>query len=195
MELLVTELGLSLQSLQESFKTYGRLITNSWIKSVWEKVSKFNIIVEIAPLPIGPPREGNKWFMQAVREFRVTDPGKWAIINRFCCHQQVIFLLDVLDAGGRCVDKKYLSRWEDHEVWSTILFPLKKPPRRHVVVWRSVIYSLPPRQRVQNCVSRFLSKGHKVWEWRFHKDLNCLLHLQGAVMDIYTPSLVPLYVN
>ena len=34
MELLVTKLGLSLQPLQELFKTYGRWITNSWIKSV-----------------------------------------------------------------------------------------------------------------------------------------------------------------
>ena len=133
--------------------------------------------------------------MQAVQESGVTDPGKWAIVNRFCCQQQVLFLLDVLDAGGKCVDKKYLSRGEDHEVWSTILFPLKKPPRRHIAVWRSVIYSLAPRGRVQNHTGRFLSKGHKVWEWWFHEVLNRLLHLQAAVMDIYTPSLVPLYAN
>ena len=51
MELLVTKLDLFLQPLQESFKTYGRWITHSWIKSVWEKLRKFNITVEIAPLP------------------------------------------------------------------------------------------------------------------------------------------------
>ena len=84
MELLVTKLGLSLQPrLQESFNIYGRWITNSWIKSVWEKVSKFNITVEVAPLPIQPLQEGDKLLMQAVQESEVTDPGEWAIINRF----------------------------------------------------------------------------------------------------------------
>ncbi len=109
MELLITELGISRQPLQESFETYGKWVTNTWMKSVWEKVSKFNITIEIAPLPINPPRAGDKWFMQAVRESGVMDPKELAIINRACCHQQVLFLLDVLDAGGKSVDKKCLN--------------------------------------------------------------------------------------
>ena len=60
MGLLTMELGLSLQPLQESFAAYGKWITNTWIKTVWEKVSKFNITIEIAPLPINPPRAGDK---------------------------------------------------------------------------------------------------------------------------------------
>ena len=65
-ELLLTELGLSLQPLQESFSNFGRWVTDTWLKSVWEKVSKFNITVEITLLPINPPREGYQWFMEAV---------------------------------------------------------------------------------------------------------------------------------
>jgi hypothetical protein len=109
MELLITELGISRQPLQESFESYGKWVTNTWIKSVWEKASKFNITIEIAPLPILPPRAGDKWFMQAVKESGVMDPGELAVINRARCHQQVLFLLDVLDAGGKSVDKKYLN--------------------------------------------------------------------------------------
>jgi hypothetical protein len=109
MELLITELGISWHPLQESFETYGKWVTNTWIMSVWEKVSKFNITIEIAPLPINPPRAGNKWFMQAIRESGVMDPKELAIINRACCHQQVLFLSDVLNAGGKSVDKKYLN--------------------------------------------------------------------------------------
>jgi hypothetical protein len=195
MELLIMELGLSLQPLQESFATYGKLIVNTWIRSVWEKASKFNITIKIAPLPICPPREGDKWFMQVVRESGVTDPGEWAIINRFCCHQKIFFLLDVLDAGGKCVDKKYLDLQKYHKVWSTIIFPLEKPPRQNIALWQAVVYSLAPRGQVQKSVSRFSSQGHKVWEWRFHEESNCLLNLQGAVMDIYTPSEVPRYAN
>ncbi len=185
MDFFATELGMSLQPFQESFAIYGKWITNTWIKTVREKVSKFNITIEIAPLPIKPPRAGDKWFMQAVREFGVTDPGELAIINRFCCHQQVLFLLDVLDAGGKSVDKKYLAYQQDNEVWSTIIFPLEKPPRRHKAVWQMVVYSLASRGRVKNCIGRFLSRGHKVWEWWFHEESNRLLHVHGAVMDVY----------
>jgi hypothetical protein len=98
------------------------------METVWEKVSKFNITIRIAFLPINPPRAGDKWFMQVIRESGVMDSGELAIINRFCCHQQVLFLLDVLDAGGKSVGNKYLAYQQDHEVWSTIIFSLEKPP-------------------------------------------------------------------
>jgi hypothetical protein len=171
------------------------LITNTWIRSVWEKASKFDITIKIAPLPIRPSREGDKWFMQAIRENGVTDPGEWAVINRFRCHQQILFLLDVLDAGGKCMDRKYLDLRKDYEVWSTIIIPLKRPPCKHIALWQAVVYSLAPRGQVQNSVGKFSTQGHKVWEWQFHEEANHLLHFQGAVMDIYNPSEVPWYTN
>ncbi len=83
MKLLLTELGISSQPLplQESYVQYGKWITGTWLKSIWEKVDKFWITVEIAPLPVCPPREGGKWFMQATMEAGVTDPNKQMIFN------------------------------------------------------------------------------------------------------------------
>ena len=57
-------------------------------------------MVEIAPLPINPPREGNQWFMHAVVAAGVLNAKELIWINRFRCHQQVLFLSDVLDARG-----------------------------------------------------------------------------------------------
>jgi hypothetical protein len=54
-EIMLTELGLSPQPFQESFVKQGKWGTDTWLKSIWEKVDKFNITVEIAPLPISPP--------------------------------------------------------------------------------------------------------------------------------------------
>jgi hypothetical protein len=73
MELLLMESGISVQPLQESYVRYGKWITGTWLKSIWEKVDKFRIRVEIAPLPVCPPREGDKWFMKAAMEAGVTD--------------------------------------------------------------------------------------------------------------------------
>ena len=157
MELLATELGMLSQPLQESYEKYGKCITNTWIKTVWEKADKFKIRIEIAPLAIRPPREGDKWFMQAVREAEIATPYEWDAINCFRCHQQVLFLSDIFDAGGRSVDKKYLNLRGDSEVWSTCIFPVERPPHRHLALWRRVIYSLAPRGRAQNKVGSFLS--------------------------------------
>jgi hypothetical protein len=100
MEILLTQLGLSPQPLQESFVTYEKWVTNTWLKSVWEKVDRFDITIEIAPLPIWTPQEGDRWFMQSVIKLgAVTNLEEFLIINRVQCHQQVLFTSDILDAG------------------------------------------------------------------------------------------------
>ena len=81
MELFLTELGISAQPLQESYEQYEKWITSTWIKLVREKVTKFNITVQIAPLPVSPPREGDKWFMQVAVEAGITNPDKLRILN------------------------------------------------------------------------------------------------------------------
>jgi hypothetical protein len=48
-------------------------------------------------------------------------------LNRVRCYQQVIFLLDILIASGRAVDKKYMRRRTRNETWSTAIFPEEKP--------------------------------------------------------------------
>jgi hypothetical protein len=105
MELLITEMGISSQPLQESYATYGKWLTHSWLKPIWEKADEFNITIEIATLPIEPPWEGDKWFMQAAMEAGVTNLIELAKLNKYRCHQQVLYVSDVLDAGGKCLDK------------------------------------------------------------------------------------------
>ncbi len=56
-ELLVMELGMSLQPFQEDYATCHHWVTHSWIKSVWEKASRMWVEIEIADLPVHPPRE------------------------------------------------------------------------------------------------------------------------------------------
>jgi hypothetical protein len=110
MELLITEMCISSQPLQESYATYGKCLTHSWLKSIWEKADKFNNTIEIATLPIEPPREGDKWFMQAAMEAGITNSIELEKLNKYCCHQQVLYVSDVLDAGGKCLNKRYLNQ-------------------------------------------------------------------------------------
>jgi hypothetical protein len=97
------------QPLQESVVAYGKWVMKPWLISVSKKIDKFNITVDVAPLPIKPPNARDKWFTQAVIEAGVACASKLIQINKFCCHQQVLFVSDVLDAVGRALDKQYLK--------------------------------------------------------------------------------------
>ena len=96
MELLVVELGISTQPLRESFLRYNKWVTRTWLHSIWEKADRFNVDICLASLDMTPPRIGDKWFMRAILEAGFTNDEELAIINRFRCHQQVLFLSDVL---------------------------------------------------------------------------------------------------
>jgi hypothetical protein len=60
------------------------------------------------------PREGYDWLMA-----RFIAAGynsiKLLILNRVQKHQQVLFLSDILGAGGGLVDKKYLRKQQQGE--------------------------------------------------------------------------------
>ncbi len=195
MELLITELDISSQPLQESYAKYGKWITHSWLKLIWEKVDKFNVTIEIVTMPIDPSWEGDKWFMQAAMEAGVTNPIELVKLNKYHCHQQVLYVSDILDVGGKCLDKCYLTRHQEEENWSNLIFPTETLPQGHILLWRQVLYAVAPRGRVQTRVGRFQQKGHKIWVWRYSEEDRKVYHHKGQVMDIYSTSTVPAYVN
>jgi hypothetical protein len=100
-------------------------------------------------LLIESPWEGDKWFMQAAMEAGVKDPSELKKLNKYRCHQQVLYVFNVLDAGGKCLDKQYLSRRRKEENWSSLIFPAEKPPQGHISLWRQVLYAVAPRGWVQ----------------------------------------------
>ena len=88
-----------------------------WLKSLWEKVSRFKIEVKLSSLDISPPRKGDSWFMKAVESLNVADSKELLGINRVIIHQQVLFVSDILDASGKCIDHRYLNRRDQDEQW------------------------------------------------------------------------------
>ncbi len=109
MELLIIELGLSSQPLTEDYSVGASWTTQSWLKSVWQKVHLFRIDVRIGNVSFSPPRVGDEWLMRCFLRMGFTR-SELVRLNRVRLAQQVIFLSDVLDAGGRALDRKYLCR-------------------------------------------------------------------------------------
>ncbi len=64
--LLYMELGLLFQPLQEQYDKYRYLVTYSWMKMLWEKLSMFNLHVIVADQPLELPREGDQFITQVL---------------------------------------------------------------------------------------------------------------------------------
>ena len=76
MELFLIELGLSEQPFHESYDKHNTWVTSGWLKSIWEKVTKFGIRVDIDNIVIRGPRDGDQWLMKAF-VMRDTDVQLW----------------------------------------------------------------------------------------------------------------------
>jgi hypothetical protein len=81
MELLITEAGILLQPLSNPFSRCKGWVTHCWLKSLWEKVDRFSIRVEIMDLPLKFPRERDNWLMVAF-EIAGYDSKELACLNR-----------------------------------------------------------------------------------------------------------------
>ncbi len=101
-------MGLSLQPFVEDSDACQHWVSPSWLKSVWEKSFKLGIDIQLAYIPLQPPRERDTWIMA---EFIHTNYNMQSLckLNRVQLHQQVIFLSDVMDASGRAIETKYLD--------------------------------------------------------------------------------------
>ncbi len=54
--LLFAELGLSFKPLQKPYSCYGFLVTHSWMKILWEKLSMFDMKVVVTDFAQECPR-------------------------------------------------------------------------------------------------------------------------------------------
>jgi hypothetical protein len=78
--------------------------------------------------------------MQAIEEDGTFDEKEKEIINRFRCHQHVLFVSCTMDAGGRIVDSKCLVKREESERWSRLIFPNECPPSKHLKLWKAAVF-------------------------------------------------------
>jgi hypothetical protein len=101
-------------------------VTKSWLKSIWEKVQAFHLRMEFGNIDLPLPQEGDAWLMEELFHMHF---GKDELVrlNRVHLHQQVLFLLDILDARGMAINRKYLQWHHRSEQWSMITFPLEDP--------------------------------------------------------------------
>jgi hypothetical protein len=163
LDFLVVDLGLSFQPFRVSYDQYGDWVTTSWLKRVWEKVSFFDFVLTVTNLPTSYPREGDNWLMARFIAMGYT-AEELRILNRVRKHQQVLFLSDILGAGGGSVDKRYLTKHLPGEWWSSMKFPREVVNESEMGLWRCAIAQVVTHGPAQASLGAFKVDGHKLWE-------------------------------
>jgi hypothetical protein len=186
-ELLVIELGLSLQPFAENYDTCQHWVTTSWLKSVWEKSFKLGIDIQLAQIPLQPPRERDTWIMAEFIRMNY-DTQSLCKLNRVRLHQQVIFLSDVMDASGRAINSKYLDKRPWNEQWSSVIFPKERPSDSDFRLWRAALLQIRALGGRLH-IGRHLRQGHKTWPWMYDIESLQLFHMKENGVDLYEPAL------
>ena len=187
LEQLIVEVGVSNQPLQENFERFRSRVTWCWLVSLWEKCTKYGVKVTFNDCGLKLPRERDKWLRSEFERIGCTG-SVLDRLERVRCHQQVVFLSEVVGISGRSLDERYLRPRPEGETWSSLKFPIEKPPAKDFRLWATVLRQLVPAGGLRTHLGRFLHQGYKQWEWRIDVPQKVLFRYHGGAMDVYEPS-------
>jgi hypothetical protein len=166
--LFFLELGLLFQPLQELYQKYGHLVTHSWMKMLWEKLSMFNVHTVVPDLPLRFSREGNQFIMQVLVEAGYTGEAL-RHLNRVRVSLQALFLSDIIRASGSKVSTDILLRRPQGKARSTMRWPNKQPTDSDMKLWTAAMLLICPSRSSKPSIGRLIGKLHKVWWWFWNK--------------------------
>jgi hypothetical protein len=160
---------MSFQPLQLLYADFRNMVTTSWLKQVQEKLDRFKFAVTVHNFCSVSPREGDNWLM--VRLITIGYGGDdLQTLNRVRKHQQVLFLSNILGAGGESLDKHYLRKWRGTERWSTMKFPQEVVTEVGMHLWLTAITQVAAAGPARNRLGTFHEEGHMIWDWRIQED-------------------------
>ena len=134
---------MSNQTFLQDYNSSNEWVTHSWLKTA----SCLKINIELRPTSLKPPRGPNDfWLMQGILQLCSIEETKR--LNRVRLHQQALFYSDIMGAGGRSLDKKYLRERPPLEKWSKMIFPAEQPPPKDFKLWRQILPQLRGGERL-----------------------------------------------
>jgi hypothetical protein len=94
--------------------------------------------IDIDDLPVHTPWERDSWLMQefVCMNYNCDDIQR---LNQIRVQQEVLFLLDVIDASGWAINRKYLDPRSIGEAWSSLTFSIEQPPPQDFRLWKAAI--------------------------------------------------------
>ena len=109
-ENLQLELGVSGCPFSYEFDVWESLATDSWVKSLWERIQHFGLDLQLDYKVLPMPRVNDECIMESCVETGIRGSALIGI-NRVRKHQEALFLSDIVTADGRKIDPSYVGDW------------------------------------------------------------------------------------
>ena len=179
-ENLQLELGVAGCPFSYDYGIWNGLATDSWVKSLWERIHTFGLSVEIDYETQKAPRENDECIMECqVREG--VRGAELASINRARKQQEALFWSDIATANGKKIDPIYLADWEmsfegqlgRHR--SVFEYGRERPTDHDWVVWEKAL----KRLNLGYCsfpipLGKWVAKSPRIWRVFYDRDQNCV---------------------
>lgn len=187
MEALQLELGCIGCPFGVNYGRYGHLATPCWMKSLWERLSHYQITLHVRYPNLQPPREGDSTIVNFLSQAGYN--GKQLRqLNRCRLYFKAIFLSDLTSANGRC----FLAA--DPETYgsgalrsSPYVFPREEPTADDWTVWYGAWRKLTYTGWIlHRPLGRWLSRPPKTWVW-FYDEIGNEVWEVGNMIRRFVP--------
>ena len=184
LELLICEVGISDQPFILSYKKYGDYATDSFCKSLWEKLDHFDCRLFLNHTLFRLPREHDRWMMTAFEQAGFS-PAECRSLNLVRLHQQVLYESDIFEANGRSVNPKYLTPRQTGTRWSSYRFGKQNPPPASFRLWKDAISQLTPGGRRNPKLGSFLQQPNAIWPCRYDQEEDVILQQSIGFWELF----------
>ena len=165
------EIGVGRDLFSLDYPTYSPILTDCWIKHVWEYAHENNItILEETTSNIELQRENDLFLMEEIAESKSFTKAELQHINRCRLHLQVTCLSDITTGNGDQLSDTYSCTKDNNRNKSTTLWPIQpKPGKRSIALWKKALRKCFPRIDgiLQHTLQRWTRKDNN-WIWYYH---------------------------
>ena len=172
LQLLQIEIGLTKNTLELDFDTWGDLATPSWITSLWEFVSRYKITLK-PPAQFLPDkiRERDTTIMETL--FTLGYRKKELIrINRVQNFLQVLYVSDIVEGNGKKIKDEIMYGRKPHNSASNVKWRRERPSKIDFLTWKMAIKRLNPDRHLASPMGRWVNPSHnkEFWQYDIRRD-------------------------
>lgn len=188
MELLQLEIGCAGCPLAEPFQFMGPHITHSWLRSFWEVVDKYKLLIVIDYPFMHMPRTNDRLIMSIAHILGIKGDVLLRV-NRCRLFLCSIFLSDLATANGRTLDNDRCDRSRAHKKDSEYSFPRECPSPADWEEWDSMWSKFCQQDGTFPIhLGQWINATHRRWRWFYGAEEDVVAEQDGDRLWAYRPS-------
>lgn len=185
LELIQTIIGTQSWCFHYPSSQYSHLVDISWVRTLWEFVSMYDIKIHSDYTKMATPRCNDSFLME---DFVANGVTKTTLKRLHACriYLQVITVSDICDAAGRLILNDCLNGRLTRDRVSSFKWPAQpRPNQRAWKTWQDTvlrIYSRQTSNRLRTDLGLWVARSHQNWKW-FYDIVNEIVYRRDGTTN------------